>query len=107
MPSTYERTALPHHLHLAGERCSMIELDGLPQVPDAINTFWQYHGFDVDPPEAIRRQSDAAIAAFMAQHFKRRLERLKASTKCSHSRYRHDDERHDGEDDDTDQEELD
>jgi hypothetical protein len=103
MPSTYERTPLPHHLHVAGERCSMIELDGLPQVPDAINTFWQYHGFDVDPPEAIRRKADIAIADFMALHQERRLEKLRSSPRCSHSRYRHQDERHDA-DDDTDEE---
>jgi hypothetical protein len=106
MPSTYERTPLPHHLHVAGERCSMIELDGLPQVPDAINTFWQYHGFDVDPPEAIRKKSDEAIADFMALHQERRLAKLRASTKYSHSRFRLDEDEAD-EDVSYDQKELD
>jgi len=99
MSYTYQQTPLAHLLHVDRERISAVECDGLPQVPDVVNQFWQLHGHDVEPPPALREQSDKAIAAFMKGHFERRIEKLRNSTFASHSRFRMDD--------DTDADELD
>ena len=97
MSSTYQPTSLPHHLHLSNERCSTIPLDGIPQIPDAADRWWKR--WDGELPTALQAECDRAIAAAMAEHRRRRIDKLRASPMCSYSRYRHEDERHDEADD--------
>lgn len=92
MPSTYQSSPLPHHLHVEHERISAIPLDGIAQIPCALNRFWQVYGFDVDPPADLRKATDDAIAEAMAEHQRRRIAKLRSTGNSRYTRFRHDDE---------------